>query len=193
MSLWQGHSIEVTGERAVPWSGGVKSYQTERKLSNRDLPSDGNHELWKLRRGGKRNVLGSALVSGTRQAHLTIRSAHDTNTRTHQHTGPVTHRRRPRYDSSPCSQPVGGGHRSPVAMGTARQVTGELLTFWSRRGTGVKCNVDPCLGDSDDLVRGPLTMGYVTTVSGSIGLALTRGPYICMSAHLAGRALRSEV
>lgn len=38
---------------------------------------------------------------------------------------------------------------------TARQVTGGVadITAWGE--TGVKCKGDPCLKDSDDLVRGP--------------------------------------
>lgn len=35
------------------------------------------------------------------------------------------------------------------------QVTGGVVDITAWGGTGVKCKGDPCLGDSDDLVRGP--------------------------------------
>lgn len=38
---------------------------------------------------------------------------------------------------------------------TAGQVTGGVVDITAWGGTGVKCKGDPCLGDSDDLVRGP--------------------------------------
>lgn len=38
---------------------------------------------------------------------------------------------------------------------TAGQVTGGVVDITAWGGTGVKCKGDPCLKDSDDLVRGP--------------------------------------
>lgn len=42
----------------------------------------------------------------------------------------------------------GGGATAAV------QVTGGVVDITAQGGTGVKCKDDPCLKDSDDLVRG---------------------------------------
>lgn len=48
--------------------------------------------------------------------------------------------------------PANEGERHGDAAG---QVTGGVGDITARGGTGVKCKGDPCLGDSDDLVRAP--------------------------------------
>lgn len=45
----------------------------------------------------------------------------------------------------------GEPHREGGA--TAAQVTGGVVDITAQGGTGVKCKGDPCLRDSDDLVR----------------------------------------
>lgn len=54
-------------------------------------------------------------------------------------------------DSSACHHPV----RESNGRGIMGQVMGRAVDITAWRGTGVKCKCDLCLGDSDDLVRGP--------------------------------------